>query len=65
MLVGSQQDRYVPYYSARIQKHRESIQDEKENVSEGKIYCEMVHNIFRNVPAKVIRLNVNFSIAEK
>ena len=55
----------MPYYSARIQKHRESIQDQKENVVEGKVYCEMVHNIFRNVTGTIIRLNVNFSIPEK
>jgi len=44
-LLASQQDLYVPYYSARIQKHEESSLDNRKNVKKGVVYCEMIDNM--------------------
>lgn len=42
VFVGSHQDLYVPYYSARMQKHEESILDCRKSVTKGIICCKMV-----------------------
>lgn len=65
VLLGSHQDLYVPYYSARIQKHKQSIEDSADNVRKGEIYCNMVNNILKNVNGNIIRLDVNFCIPEQ
>ena len=65
VFLGSHQDLYVPYYSARVQKHRESIADSKGDVKRGKVHCEMVNNILSKVNGSVLRVDVNFSIPEQ
>jgi hypothetical protein len=51
VLLASHQDLYVPYYSARIQKHEESTLDLRKNVKKGMIYCNMVDNIIGGLTA--------------
>ena len=62
VFLGSHQDLYVPYYSARIQKHKESILDEKGQVKKGKIHCNMADNILSKAKGSIMRLDVNFCI---
>jgi len=45
VFVGSHQDLYVPYYSARIQKHEDSILDCRKQVNKGIVCCKMVENL--------------------
>jgi hypothetical protein len=63
--LGSHQDLYVPYYSARIQKHKESIVDSKGQVKKGMIHCKMADNILSHAKGSIMRLDVNFSIPEQ
>ena len=42
VFLGSHQDLYVPYYSARVQKHEESVLDCRKIVTKGMVYCKMV-----------------------
>ena len=63
--VGSQQDLYVPYYSARIQKHDECIEDQKRNKSNGIIHNKMINSILDRIKCNITRIDVNFSITEQ
>uniref|UniRef100_A0A8C2ULE6 Family with sequence similarity 135 member A n=1 Tax=Chinchilla lanigera TaxID=34839 RepID=A0A8C2ULE6_CHILA len=45
VLVGSLQDRYVPYHSARIEMCKTALKDKQS----GQIYSEMIHNLLRPV----------------
>lgn len=65
VLLASHQDLYVPYYSARIQKHEESLLDCRKNIRKGTLYCEMIDNLLSRYEGQIIRLNVNFSIPEQ
>lgn len=65
VFLGSHQDYYVPYYSARVQKHEESLSHERDNVKKGKIHCEMVNHILEKGRGSIIRLDVNFCITEQ
>jgi len=65
VLLASHQDLYVPYYSARMQKNEEIILDVRNNVKRGMIYCDMVDSILDGFKGEIIRLNVNFCIAEQ
>lgn len=62
VLLASHQDLYVPYYSARIQKHEESSLDFRKNVKKGVVYCEMIDAMLSKCKGEIIRLNVNFCI---
>ena len=65
VFLGSHQDLYVPYYSARIQKHEESALDFRKQVNKGMIYCKMVENLLGDFTGEVIRINVNFCNPEQ
>lgn len=65
VLLASHQDLYVPYYSARIQKHEESTLDLRKNVKKGLVYCTMVDNIIGSIKAEIMRVNINFCIPEQ
>ena len=65
VFLASNQDLYVPYYSARMQKHEECILDCRNNSKKGLIYCEMVDSLLQDFKGEVIRMNVNFCIAEQ
>ena len=59
---SSHQDLYVPYYSARIQKHQDCLKDCKNNKPKGKIHNEMIDSILNNIKGKIVRTDVNFCI---
>ncbi len=65
VLLASHQDLYVPYYSARIQKHEESSLELRRNIRRGVVYCEMIDSLLSKCRAQIIRLNVNFCIPEQ
>ncbi|KAM4866322.1 protein FAM135A isoform 4-T4 [Thomomys bottae] len=58
VLVGSLQDRYVPYHSARIEMCKTALKDKQS----GQIYSEMIHNLLRPVlqskGCNLVRYNV-------
>ncbi|XP_023574460.1 protein FAM135A isoform X2 [Octodon degus] len=58
VLVGSLQDRYVPYHSARIEMCKTALKDKQS----GQIYSEMIHNLLRPVlksrDCHLVRYNV-------
>ncbi|XP_068407666.1 protein FAM135A isoform X2 [Eschrichtius robustus] len=58
VLVGSLQDRYVPYHSARIEMCKTALKDKQS----GQIYSEMIHNLLRPVlqskDCNLVRYNV-------
>nr|XP_042122389.1 protein FAM135A isoform X4 [Peromyscus maniculatus bairdii] len=58
VLVGSLQDRYVPYHSARIEMCKTALKDKQS----GQIYAEMIHNLLRPVlqskGCNLVRYNV-------
>ncbi|XP_038529046.1 protein FAM135A isoform X7 [Canis lupus baileyi] len=58
VLVGSLQDRYVPYHSARIEMCKTALKDKQS----GQIYSEMIHNLLRPVlqskECNLVRYNV-------
>nr|XP_044632908.1 protein FAM135A isoform X9 [Equus asinus] len=58
VLVGSLQDRYVPYHSARIEMCKTALKDKQA----GQIYSEMIHNLLRPVlqskDCNLVRYNV-------
>lgn len=62
VLVSSRQDLYVPYYSARIQKHSQSMLDNRKKLNKGILHCSMVDNILQNVKGSLTRLDINFTI---
>lgn len=59
----SHQDLYVPYYSARIQKHQDCVKDCKSNILKGKVHNEMIDNILNSIKGDIIRTDVNFCIS--
>ena len=65
VLLASRQDLYVPYYSARIQKHEESSLDFRKNVKRGIVYCEMIDSMLSKCRGEIIRVNINFCIPEQ
>jgi hypothetical protein len=65
VFVGSHQDLYVPYYSARVQKHDLSLAHSRDEVKKGKIHCQMVDNIISRVKGCIIRVDVNFCIPQQ
>ena len=59
--VGSVQDNYAPFESARIDVGPSALEDSK-----GRIYVEMANNILRRVNAeKIHRIDVDFSLEKK
>ncbi|XP_037375835.1 protein FAM135A isoform X5 [Talpa occidentalis] len=58
VLVGSLQDRYVPYHSARIEMCKTALKDKQS----GQIYSEMIHNLLRPVlqskDCNLVRYNI-------
>lgn len=56
--MGSLQDRYVPYHSARIEMCKTALKDKQS----GQIYSEMIHNLLRPVlqskDCNLVRYNV-------
>ncbi|XP_006899545.1 PREDICTED: protein FAM135A-like [Elephantulus edwardii] len=58
VLVGSLQDRYVPYHSARIEMCKTALKDKQS----GQFYSEMIHNLLHPVlqskNCNLIRYNV-------
>ncbi|XP_019519539.1 PREDICTED: protein FAM135A isoform X7 [Hipposideros armiger] len=58
VLVGSLQDRYVPYHSARIEMCKTALKDKQS----GQIYSEMIHNllhpVLQNKDCNLVRYNV-------
>ncbi|XP_053458211.1 protein FAM135A isoform X2 [Nycticebus coucang] len=58
VLVGSLQDRYVPYHSARIEMCKTALKDKQS----GQIYSEMIHNLLHPVlqskDCNLVRYNV-------
>ncbi|XP_014402849.1 PREDICTED: protein FAM135A isoform X6 [Myotis brandtii] len=58
VLVGSLQDRYVPYHSARIEMCKTALKDKQS----GQIYSEMIHNLLRPIlqskDCNLVRYNV-------
>ncbi|XP_054412967.1 protein FAM135A isoform X17 [Pongo abelii] len=58
VLVGSLQDRYVPYHSARIEMCKTALKDKQS----GQIYSEMIHNLLQPVlqskDCNLVRYNV-------
>ncbi|XP_073080681.1 protein FAM135A isoform X9 [Manis javanica] len=58
VLVGSLQDRYVPYHSARVEMCKTALKDKQS----GQIYSEMIHNLLRpvlqNRDCNLVRYNV-------
>lgn len=63
--IGSHQDLYVPYYSARVQKHEQCILDEKNKMQKALIYNQMIDNILNKVQGELNRIDVNFFIPEQ
>ncbi|XP_012579693.1 PREDICTED: protein FAM135A isoform X4 [Condylura cristata] len=58
VLVGSLQDRYVPYHSARIEMCKTALKDKQS----GQFYSEMIHNLLRPVlqskDCNLVRYNI-------
>ncbi|KAM9233965.1 protein FAM135A isoform 2-T2 [Dugong dugon] len=58
VLVGSLQDRYVPYHSARIEMCKTALKDKQS----GQFYSEMIHNLLHPVlqskACNLVRYNV-------
>ncbi|KAM6185281.1 protein FAM135A isoform 1-T1 [Rhynchocyon petersi] len=58
VLVGSLQDRYVPYHSARIEMCKTALKDKQS----GQFYSEMIHNLLHPVlqskDCNLVRYNV-------
>jgi hypothetical protein len=54
LLVGSQQDRYVPYHSSRIELCKAALKDSS---GLGAVYVEMVNNILQPI---VYKSDINF-----
>ncbi|XP_049632726.1 protein FAM135A [Suncus etruscus] len=58
VLVGSLQDRYVPYHSARIEMCKTALKDKQS----GQIYSEMIHNLLHPVlqskDCNLVRYNI-------
>ncbi|XP_075411036.1 protein FAM135A isoform X2 [Tenrec ecaudatus] len=58
VLVGSLQDRYVPYHSARIEMCKTALKDKQS----GQFYSEMIHNILHPVlqskDCNLVRYNI-------
>ena len=61
-LISSHQDLYVPYHSARVQKHEECVVDERNKVQKALIYNSMVDNILNEIKGELRRVDVNFYI---
>ncbi|VEL38725.1 unnamed protein product [Protopolystoma xenopodis] len=63
LLVGSPQDRYVPYHSTRIEFCRAALKDTSEL---GSIYTEMVNNILQRLikspRTTVVRYDIHHSL---
>lgn len=47
LLVASQQDRYVPYHSSRIELCQSALRDQRSSL--GNSYCEMVKNLLQPI----------------
>ena len=60
--IGSHQDLYVPYYSARVQKHHECIVDQRNKVSKALVHISMIDSILNRVQGQLNRIDVNFTI---
>ena len=60
--LASRQDLYVPYFSARVQKHDECINDLRSKDPYAIIHSKMVDNILSRVSGDVTRIDVNFCI---
>ena len=60
-LVGSHQDKYVPFESARIE-----IEENSENDKKRQIYAKMAKNIIQKVQTqKIYRINADFNTKTK
>ena len=60
VFLASKQDLYVPFYSARIQKHDTSALDERKGVPKGLLYCQMIDSLLSRVRGEIMRIDVNF-----
>ena len=61
-MVGSYQDAYAPFESARIQQCKKAIEDS----GKGALYQKMLENILGNLKIdRIHRIDVNFKIAKK
>ncbi|XP_061479070.1 protein FAM135A isoform X2 [Rhineura floridana] len=62
VLVGSLQDRYVPYHSARIEMCKTALKDKQT----GPIYAEMIQNlllpVLQNEECNLVRYNVHCAL---
>ncbi|XP_053142716.1 protein FAM135A isoform X3 [Hemicordylus capensis] len=62
VLVGSLQDRYVPYHSARIEMCKTALKDKQT----GPIYAEMIQNlllpVLQNKECNLVRYNVHCAL---
>ncbi|KAH0622075.1 hypothetical protein JD844_024028 [Phrynosoma platyrhinos] len=62
VLVGSLQDRYVPYHSARIEMCKTALKDKQS----GPIYAEMIQNlllpVLQNKECSLVRYNVHCAL---
>ncbi|XP_042325541.1 protein FAM135A isoform X2 [Sceloporus undulatus] len=62
VLVGSLQDRYVPYHSARIEMCKTALKDKQT----GPIYAEMIQNlllpVLQNKECSLVRYNVHCAL---
>ena len=62
VLMASHQDLYVPFYSARVQKHDLSALDYNKNVKKALVYCQMIDNLLSRFEGTIIRVDVNFEM---
>ncbi|XP_067840133.1 protein FAM135A isoform X2 [Heptranchias perlo] len=62
VLVGSLQDRYVPYHSARIEMCKTALKDKQS----GPVYAEMIQNlllpVLENKECNLVRYDVNHAL---
>lgn len=66
ILVGSNQDSYVPFDSARIQLCQEALQDNKSSKGNGQQYIQMSWNLLNGLKTKLLyRVDADFQIATK
>lgn len=66
ILVGSHQDNYAPFHSARIEMTEAAIEQSKNNAdskSAANVLKSMINGIMKHVdPSKLVRIDVNYFI---
>ena len=60
-LLASQQDKYVPFHSARLEMCREAVLEQQAGRARGRLYEAMVSNVLRGIEhVSLKRFDVHF-----